>query len=113
MKSIKKDLFFVIPMVIINIILIMLKLTGLLPHIILSAVGVGILVLYAILTHKEWKLPALEIIMRVLYAIALITGIIIINVHGILALSIIHKICAILSFVALIALLIHKILKTK
>ena len=111
MKNIKKDLFFVIPMVIINIILIMLKLTGLLPHIILSAVGVGILVLYAILTHKEWKLPALEIIMRVLYAIALITGAVLMNVHGVAAVSVVHKLSAVLFAVLLIVCEIHKAVK--
>ena len=111
MKNLKKDLCFVVPMIIICVLLALLKVTGLTAHIILSAVGVAILVAYAIITKKEWKLPAIEIAMRVLYAIALITGIVIINVHGIAALSIIHKISAALSFVAIIVLFVHKAIK--
>ena len=113
MKNLKKDLSFAIPMILIAIALCMLKLTGIIAHIVFSFLGVAILVAYAIVTKKEWKFPMLEIIMRVLYAIALITGIVIMNVHGISALSIMHKISAVLSFVLLIALFIHKAIKSK
>lgn len=113
MKNLKKDLLFAIPMILIAAALCMLKLTGMTAHIVLSFVGAAVLVAYAIATRKEWKLPALEIIMRALYAVALITGIVIMNVHGILALSITHKISAGLSFVSLIVLLVHKAIKSK
>ena len=111
MQGLKKDLIFIIPMIVINVLLVMLKVTGIMPHIILSVLGVAVLVAYAVLTVKEWKLPALEIAMRALYAVALITGIIIMNVHGVLALAIIHKLSAVLSMVAIVALLVHKIIK--
>ena len=113
MKNLKKDLIFAIPMVLIAVALCMLKLTGMTAHIVFSFVGVGVLVVYAIATKKDWKLPVLEIIMRVLYAVALITGIIIMNVHGILALSIIHKVSAVLSFVSFIVIFVHKAVKSK
>lgn len=113
MKPLKKDLLFAIPMVLIAAALCMLKLTGMTAHIVISLVGVVVLVAYAIVTKKDWKLPLLEIIMRALYAIALITGIVIMNIHGVLALSIIHKISAGLSFVSLVVLFVHKVIKSK
>ena len=113
MKRLKKDLFFVIPMIVISVLLGLLKVTGLTTHIVLSVVGVGLLIVYAVVTKKEWKLPILEIAMRVLYGIAFITGIVIMNIHGVVALSIIHKISAILSFVAIVVLFVHKAIKNK
>ena len=96
-----------------SILLCLLNFTGLKAHIALSVIGVVILVIYAIMTKKEWKLPILEIAMRVLYGIAFITGIVIMNIHGVVALSIIHKISAILSFVAIVVLFVHKSIKNK
>ena len=51
--------------------------------------------------------------MRVMYGIALVSGVIVMNVHGILTLAIIHKASASLFIISLVALLIHKILKNK
>ena len=82
-------------------------------HIAVSVVGLALLVVYAVLTKKDWKLPALEVIMRVLYAIALITGIVILNVAGIMALALIHKISAALFMVLLVVLLVTKIVGSK
>ena len=82
-------------------------------HIAISAVGVLVLVAYAVMTKKEWKLPALEVIMRVFYGIALVTGIVIMNVHGIAALAVIHKLSAALFMVLLIVLLVHKVATNK
>ena len=113
MKKLKKDLIFAIPMILIAAALCMLKLTGMTAHIVVSFVGVAVLVAYAIATKKEWKLPILEILMRALYAIALISGFVIVNVHGIFVLSIVHKASAILSFVAFVVLLVHKAIKSK
>ena len=77
-------------------------------HIAISVVGLLVLIVYAVLTKKDWKLPALEIIMRAFYGIALITGIVIMNVHGIVALAVIHKVSAVLFMALIIVLLIHK-----
>ena len=98
----KKKFLFLIPMIIAMVLLFMLRATGMTAHIVVSVIGLLILVAYALATKKEWKCPALEIIQRVFYAIALITGVVLMNVHGIVAVSIIHKISAVLFAILLI-----------
>ena len=80
-------------------------------HIAVSVIGLLILVAYAVATKKEWKCPALEVLQRVFYAIALITGVVLMNVHGVAAVSIVHKISAVLFAVLLVATEIHKAIK--
>ena len=109
----KKDLIFAPAMLLIGILLFLLRATGMTAHIAISVAGVVVLVVYAVLTKKEWKIPALEIIMRVFYGIALISGIVIMNVHGIAALAIVHKACAALFVVLLVALFVHKLIAAK
>ena len=109
----KKDLIFAPALLLVGVALFLLRFTGLTAHIIISVIGLAGLVAYAVLTKKEWKLPALEIGMRVLYAIALITGIVVMNVAGLVALAVIHKVAAALFVVALIALFVHKIIVNK
>ena len=109
----KKDLFFTSAMLIIGILLFLLKATGMTAHIAISIVGILVLIAYTVLTKKEWKLPALEILMRAFYGIALVIGIVIMNVSGIAALSIIHKASAALFMVLMIVLLIHKAVTNK
>lgn len=109
----KKDLIFAPIMLVIGVMLFLLKATGLTAHIAISVVGVVVLIAYAALTKKEWKIPALEVIMRIFYGIALITGIVIMNVHGIAALAIAHKVCAALFVILLVALFVHKLISAK
>lgn len=109
----KKDLIFAPALLLVGVALFMLRFTGMTAHIILSVIGLVGLIAYAVLTKKEWKIPALEIAMRVLYAIALITGIIVMNVHGVLALGIVHKACAALFTVLLAVLFVHKLVTAK
>ena len=104
----KKDLFFSLPLILIAVLLFLLRMTGMTAHIIVSLIGLALLIVYTIVTKKAWKLPAFEILMRVFYGIALVSGIILMNVHGIVALSIVHKVCAALFVVLLVVLLIHK-----
>ena len=108
----KKDLIFAPILLIVAAVLFLLKFTGMAAHIAVSVVGLAALVVYAVLTKKEWKLPALEIIMRAFYAIALISGIVI-KVKYIAAFATVHKIGAALFAVALIALFIHKLIVAK
>ena len=89
----KKDLIFTPSLLVIGILLFLLRATGMTAHIVISVIGVLVLIAYTVLTKKEWKIPALEIIMRAFYGIALISGIVILNVSGI-ALAVIHKISA-------------------
>ena len=109
----KKDLIFTPAMLIIGALLFMLGATGMTAHRAVSVVGILVLIAYTALTKKDWKIPALEIIMRVFYGIALITGIVIMNVHGIAALSIIHKASAVLFMALIIVLITHKLVTNK
>ena len=104
----KKDSIFTTILCLVGVALCLLKWTGITAHIIVSVVGVLTLVAYTVLTRKEWKIPALEIALRAFYGIALITGIIIMNVSGVLTLAIIHKLASLLFLVALVALIITK-----
>ena len=49
--------------------------------------------------------------MRVFYAIALITGVVLMNVHGIAVVNIVHKISAVLFAILLIVCEIQKTVK--
>ena len=109
----KKDLIFTPALLVIGILLFLLKATGMTAHIVISVIGVLILIAYTVLTKKEWKVPALEIIMRAFYGSALISGIVILNVHGIVALAVIHKISAVLFLALLVALLVYKVISNK
>lgn len=109
----KKDLIFAPIMLLVGVALFLLERTGMPAHIAISAVGVLVFVVYSVVTKKEWKIPALEIIMRAAYGTALITGIVIMNVRGIIALSVIHKVCAALFVVLLIALFVLKLAAKK
>ena len=109
----KKDLIFAPLMLIVGVLLFLLKATGMTAHIIISLLGILILVVYAIATRKEWKLPALEIIMRACYGIALISGILMMKIRGIAAMPIVHKAGAALFVLLLIVLFVHKLLAKK
>ena len=104
----KKDLIFAPIMLLIGVLLFLLRATGMTAHIVISVIGVLALIAYTVLTKKEWKIPALEILMRAFYGIALITGIVIMNVHGIVALAVIHKVSAVLFMALIIVLLVTK-----
>ena len=109
----KKDLFFAPILLLVGAALFLLRFTGIPVHIAISVVGAIALVFYTVLTKKEWKIPALEIIMRACYGIALISGIVIMNVHGVIALSVIHKASAVLFMALIIILLVSKAILQK
>ena len=104
----KKDLIFAPAMLLIGVLLFLLRATGMTAHIAISVVGILVLAAYTALTRKDWKIPALEIIMRACYGIALISGIVIRNVHGIAVLSFVHKASAVLFMALIIVLLANK-----
>lgn len=109
----KKDLIFTPAILLIGVLLFLLRATGMTAHIAISVVGLLVLIAYTVLTKKEWKIPALEILMRAFYGFALITGIVIMNVHGIVALAVIHKVSAVLFMALIIVLLTHKVVTNK
>ena len=108
----KKDLIFAPIMFVIGFLLFLLRFTGLPVHIALSVVGVAVLVVYAVLTKKEWKIPALEIVMRAAYGLALISGIVI-QINYVSAIALLHKIFAVLFVVILIVIFVQKIVAKK
>ena len=109
----KKDLIFAPILLLIGVALCLLQWTGLTAHIVISVVGVLALIVYTVLTKKEWQIPALEIVTRVFYGVALITGVVIMNVPGVSALVIVHKVSAILFLALLVALLAGKAFPSK
>ena len=109
----KKDLIFAPIMLLIGVLLFLLRATGMTAHIVISVIGVLALIAYTALTKKDWKIPALEILMRAFYGIALISGIVIMNIHGIAALAVIHKVSAALFIVLIIVSLAYKAITNK
>lgn len=109
----KKDLIFAPLMLIVGALLFLLKATGMPVHIAVSVVGVLVLAAYTAATKKQWKIPALEILMRACYGIALILGIVIMNAKGIAALAIAHKVCGGLFVLLLVVLFVHKLIANK
>ena len=107
----KKNLLFVIPMIIVAVLLFMLRATGMKVHIAISVIGLLILAAYALATKKDWKCPALEILHRVCYAIALISGIALKGGGTFAAIPMVHKISAALFAVILVVTEIHKAIK--
>ena len=107
----KKNVLFLGAMIIVGVLLFMLKATGIKAHIAVSVIGLAILVAYTVATKKEWKIPALEIAMRVFYAVALITGVVLMNVHGVAFIAILHKVSAVLFAVLLLVNEIYKAVK--
>ena len=109
----KKEMIFAPILLVIGILLFLLRATGMTAHIAISVIGIVVMIAYTVLTKKDWKIPALEIVMRACYGIALITGIVIMNVHGIAALAIVHKLCAALFLVLLVVLFVQKLIAAK
>ena len=108
-----KDLIFTPIMLLVGALLFLYDFIGEPAHIAIAVAGVLVLAVYTAATKKEWKIPALEIVMRAFYGIALISGIVIMNVEGIVALEIAHKACAALFLVSLIVLFVHKAATSK
>ena len=108
----KKDLIFAPLLLIVAVLLFLLKATGITAHIAISVAGVAILVVYTVLTKKEWKIIPLEIGMRVSYGLALISGIVL-KIKLIAIVGVLHKIFAVLFVIALIVLFVHKIINRK
>ena len=107
----KKDLMFLVSMIIVSVLLFLLRFTGLIPHIVLSVIGLLIMIALTVKNTENWKIPALEIVMRVLYFVAIVSGGLIMKLHNLPALSIVHKVCAVLFVVLLLVLYIPKLIK--
>ena len=109
----KKDFIFAPIMLIVGALLFLFDMTGAPVHIAISVLGIFVLAVYTSVTKKEWKIPALEILMRACYGIALITGIVVMNVQGIVAIGIVHRVFAVLFVVLLVVLFVIKAVANK
>ena len=103
-----KNRVFLISMLLVSALLFLLRLTGLIPHIIVSVIGLVIMIPLTIKTKSDWKIPALEIIMRAMYVAAIVSGGMLMKLHGVAALGIVHKISAAIFLLLLLVLYIPK-----
>ena len=103
-----KNRIFLLAMAAVSVMLFLLRMTGLTAHIIVSVAGLAIMIPLTLATRKEWKMPALEVVMRAMYLVAIVTGGILMKVHGVAALGMVHKISAALFAVLLLVLYIPK-----
>ena len=104
----KKNLMFFIPSAVVCAVLFLLRVTGMPAHIAVSFIGLALMVVLTVLTKNTWKIPALEVIMRAMYLIALVSGIALMKVSGIAALPVVHKISAALFAVLLVVVFVQK-----
>lgn len=105
----KRNVLFPALILLAGVLFFFLRATGMTAHIILSVVGLALLVAYTVLTKKAWHVPALEILMRVFYAIALISGAAMMRVHGVLLISVVHKLGAILFILTFLLVEVPKV----
>ena len=103
-----KNCSFLISMIVVSLLLFMLRVTGLTAHIVVSVLGLVVMIPLTLATRNEWKLPALEVIMRAMYFVAIVTGGALMKVQGVAALDMVHKISAALFAVLLLVLYIPK-----
>ena len=103
-----KNRVFLVSMIVVSVLLWLLKMTGLTAHIAISVLGLAIMIPLTLATRKEWKIPALEVIMRAMYFVAIVTGGVLMKVYGVPALGMVHKIGAAAFLVLLLALYIPK-----
>ena len=102
-------ILYTIIMLTISVLLFALKFTGMKIHIILGIGACVITIIYTLLIKRKLKESTkknivIEVLMRVFLALALITGFLLKPFGGIVVISIIHKISAIV-FVILLSLI--------
>lgn len=107
----KKNLIFLISMIIVSILLFLLRYTGIVPHIVVSVIGLVLMISLTVKNTKSWKIPALEVIMRFAYLVAIVTGGLIMKIHNVPMLSIAHRISAVIFVLLLLVLYIPKVIK--
>lgn len=103
-----KNRSFLISMIVVSLLLFLLRMTGLATHIVVSVLGLSVMIPFTLNTRKEWKIPALEAIMRAMYFVAIVTGGMLMKIQGVAALNVAHKISAVLFAALLLVLYIPK-----
>lgn len=103
-----KNCRFLIAMAVVTLLLFLLRMTGLAAHIVVSLLGLAIMIPFTLKTKNEWTKAPLEILMRVMYLVAIVTGGALMKVYGVAALGLVHKIGAALFLVLLLVLYVPK-----
>ena len=103
-----KNRLFLLSMIAVSALLALLSVTGLTAHIVVTVLGLAIMIPLTIATRKDWKVPALEVIMRAMYVVAVVTGGVLMKVSGVAALGIAHKVSAAVFAVLLLVLYLPK-----
>ena len=109
----KKDMIFAPAMLLICILLSLAETTGKIAHIAISVVGILVLIAYTVLTKKEWKNPAMEIITRVCYGLALISGVVYKIFEDVTAVGIAHRVTSGAFMALFVWLFLKKLLAAK
>ncbi len=108
----KKNLLFFIPSAIICALLFMLRVTGIGAHVFISIAGVIVMGALTVLTLKTGRLSVFDVLMRLAYGVAMITGIVLwVDIAGPLAVA--HKVSAVAFAVLLVVSSVHKAVKKK
>ena len=103
-----KNRIFLIAMSVISVLLFLLRVTGRPAHFAIAAIGLVVMVPLTAATRKEWKKPAPEVLMRVMYLVALVTGGPLMKASDVPVLGIVHKVAAALFVVLLLVLYVPK-----
>lgn len=103
-----KNRFFLISILVVTALLFLLRFTGLIPHIAVSVIGLAIMIPITLKTKSQWKIPTLEVIMRVMYLVAIISGGMLMKLFNIAALVTVHKVSAVAFLVLLLVLYVPK-----
>ena len=103
-----KNRLFLISMVAVSLMLFLLSVTGQNAHNAVAVVGLVVMIGFTVATRKEWKSAGLEVVMRIAYLLALITGGVLLNAGEAGALGMVHRISAALFAVLLLILYIPK-----
>lgn len=113
----KKDVIFSAALLIIGAALAAFRATGFIAHVIISLVGLVCLIVYTVLERKSWPPSIPELITRICYAVALISGVALMRIESAGALAaaigIAHKLFAVLFVVFLVISLVLKARKSK
>lgn len=104
----KKDLIFTPILLLVASLLFLFDFIGMTAHVAVSILGALVLAVYTSATKKEWKSPVLEILMRVFYGLALLTGIVLMNLRTVIAIWVVHAAFASLFVALLLGLFVHK-----
>ena len=103
-----KNRFFLISMIVVSLLLVLLGMTDMTAHIVVSVLGLAIMIFFTLKTKREWTNTSMESLMRIVYLSNMVSGAAMMRVPGISTLEMLHKACAALFLFLLLVLYIPK-----